>query len=133
MDQRFPDEFEEALRLAASESVPLHEAEAQVFGLTHAELGRHVAQKWNFPDEIVAAIGDHHGPGARGDWSALPAVVHVADVLARRAGLGLGRRQPELDDGALELLGRDAAEIEQLEEPFAEAYGQANVFEELAV
>jgi putative nucleotidyltransferase with HDIG domain len=133
MDQRFPEEFEEALRLAASEDCPLHEAEAQVFGLTHAELGRHVAQKWNFPDEIIAAIGDHHGPGPRGEWTAMPAVVHVADVLARRAGLALGGRPPELDEGALVLLGREAEEIEQLEKPFAEAYGQANVFEELAV
>ncbi len=133
MDQHFPEEFEEALALADAENKPLLQAEEQIFGLTHAEIGRHVAQKWSFPDEIVAAIRGHHGPGPDDDWQDLAALVHVADVLAHREKLAVGEWEPELDARALSHLGRSAEAVDELREQFLEEYKRSNVFEGLIV
>jgi HD-like signal output (HDOD) protein len=32
-------------------------------GMNHAEIGARVAEKWNFPESLVAAIRYHHEPG----------------------------------------------------------------------
>ena len=56
LDHYFDEEFEQALRAAAAEQSPLLEAELKVFGMTHAEVGMLIAQKWNFPEEVTAAI-----------------------------------------------------------------------------
>ncbi|MCK4304452.1 MAG: HDOD domain-containing protein [Candidatus Eisenbacteria sp.] len=131
MDQYFPEEFEEALVLADLEGKALLETEMQIFGLTHAEIGRHVARKWSFPDGIVNGIGDHHGPATEGEWEALAALVHVADVMVRRAGLALGQWQADLSEDALRVLGHSEEDAEALSEAFMEEYQRSNVFEDL--
>ncbi len=73
MDQYFPAEFAEAVRMVNSEGMALTATEDRVFGLTHADIGRHVAQKWKFPGAIVSAIGDHHGPRPDTEWGELAA------------------------------------------------------------
>lgn len=131
LDQHFPEEFDKVVTLARAEQLSLTEAEERIFGLTHADIGRHVAQKWQFPDNIVAAIGDHHGPRGDGGWTNLAALVHTGDVIARWSGLAVGEWQPELDAEALNALGRNAEEIQELVEPALEEYRRANVFEGL--
>ncbi|MBN2232196.1 MAG: HDOD domain-containing protein, partial [Deltaproteobacteria bacterium] len=65
------------------------EAEREVLGFDHAEIGGRLAESWQFPESIVAAIRFHHEPG-----SALPAVrqpaelVSLADSLALMVGYG---------------------------------------------
>ncbi len=134
MDQYFPDEFEKALALADWDAIPLTQAEERVFdGFTHADIGRHVAQKWKFPDDIVSGIGGHHGPGEQGSWGNLAAVVHIADVMAHRAGLAVGTWQPELDEAALEAIGRSEEQVEELNEMFLEEYKRSDIFRGLIV
>ncbi|HPX17893.1 MAG: HDOD domain-containing protein [Pseudomonadota bacterium] len=41
---------------------PGEELERQTFSLSHTELGKTVAMKWNFPQEIVEIISSHHRP-----------------------------------------------------------------------
>jgi HD-like signal output (HDOD) protein len=36
------------------------EAEDLILGSTHAEIGAWIAEKWNFPDNIVESIRNHH-------------------------------------------------------------------------
>lgn len=129
MDQHFPEEFAETLARSRSGPCSLIEAEEQVFGLTHAAVGAHVARKWKLPEGVISGIADHHGPGAERAWSLHAALVHAADVMARRAGLAVGTWEMELDPGALAVLGREAAELDALGEPFREEYERSNVFE----
>lgn len=61
----------------------IHElaAEEGEMGLSHAEMGAYVAERWNLPEEIVDALLHHHLPGKARDM-ALSASVHMADALA---------------------------------------------------
>lgn len=53
-------EFQRALEIAEDEAVPLHEAEAWVFGAGHEEVGAYLLQLWGLPDGVVEAVMYHH-------------------------------------------------------------------------
>jgi len=81
-----PELETQALQLARSEGMPLHEAEQQLFGVTHAEVGAVVARQWNFPANFAQAIADHHRPvAATADrWLSFSGLVHLANEMAHR-------------------------------------------------
>ncbi len=55
-------------------------------GLSHAEMGAYVAERWNLPSTIVDALQCHHLPGKAKD-TALAVSVHLADVIAHTGGI----------------------------------------------
>ena len=91
LDRFFHERYAEAARLAAETPCLIREAEAALFSVNHTEVGRWLAERWRFPAAIVEPIAFHHRPVAAGpDHRMLTAVVHVADILARNAGIGSG-------------------------------------------
>ncbi|MEJ5363975.1 MAG: HDOD domain-containing protein [Desulfosoma sp.] len=70
--------------------------EKDAFGFDHAEVGRLLAAKWRFPEEIVEAIGCHHRPGAAKFMPALTVIVHLANAFCHKLELGPTKR-PDLD------------------------------------
>jgi putative nucleotidyltransferase with HDIG domain len=63
------------------------DAERAVLGIDHAEVGRLIAQQWNFAPAIVDAIRQHHAPGCTGGQVTLTGIAHVADAIAHALGL----------------------------------------------
>jgi len=60
----------------------LSEAEIEAFGIDHAEVGFHMAERWNLPAYIVTAIGNHHRCGAENDEPLYQNIVSLAVLLA---------------------------------------------------
>jgi HD-like signal output (HDOD) protein len=79
------------LLAAARQGQQLQAVELDVLGFTHAELGALLAKRWSYPAQLVAAIGQHDldEPSDR-----LAAVVHVADLMIREAGVGIEAPSP---------------------------------------
>jgi putative nucleotidyltransferase with HDIG domain len=78
----FRDEFSQALQDAQENSLPLHEAETRIIGVSHAEVGAHLMSLWGLPDSIQEAIALHHRPGLWGDTTLSPlTAVHIANAL----------------------------------------------------
>ncbi len=50
-------------------------------GISHAEMGAYVAERWNLPEAIVDALLSHHLPSKAHD-TGLAVTVHLADVIA---------------------------------------------------
>lgn len=73
-------------------------AERDLLGFDHAEAGAAVAEAWNFPADLVAAIAGHHRPAPAGS---LTAVVRAANLLAAAHGHAAGA--PEVPEGELAL------------------------------
>lgn len=67
---------------------PLWEVEQERLGVDHAALGGRLAEIWNLPGDLHAAIEHHHLPG-EGAIDPLVACVHAADMLCRQEGLGM--------------------------------------------
>src|SRR5581483_6985035 len=91
-----PKEFHEALRLAQAEHIPLHEAEQKILGLTHADTGKTVAEKWHLTPDLLSSVTFHHNPQNAPSHRDLVALVALSDLLCRMGGIGYGydeRRQ----------------------------------------
>jgi putative nucleotidyltransferase with HDIG domain len=55
-------ELNKAMELAAAQNIPLHVAESQVMGASHAEIGAYLLGIWGFPYPIIEAVAHHHRP-----------------------------------------------------------------------
>ncbi|MGB7328694.1 MAG: response regulator [Rubripirellula sp.] len=76
--------FRLALELADQESIPLWQAELNVFGTTHAAVGAHLLGLWGLPNPIVEAVAFHHQPSGTNSESggfAPVTAVHVANAI----------------------------------------------------
>ena len=58
----FHEEFLQCLEVAVKDSIPLFQAERNIFGADHAEVGAWLAKRWNMTEEIAAAVRFHHQP-----------------------------------------------------------------------
>ncbi|HUG09385.1 MAG TPA: HDOD domain-containing protein [Opitutaceae bacterium] len=87
----FPAKFSEAIQLARTESIPMHEAEKRIFGVDHAEIASHLLAVWGLPSSIVAAVSLHHAPIAPAEFQLTPLViVHFADAIENESGSVFG-------------------------------------------
>jgi len=55
-----PAQFEELVKTAKAEKVPLYKVEREILKTDHAELGALMAHEWKLPEPICAAIKYHH-------------------------------------------------------------------------
>ena len=98
---------------AMSRGVPFQQAEREVLGTDHAEMGARVLQKWSFPDALVNGARWHHDPDAADPQDPLIDIVHVADVLCLTLGFGIGREglEYQASEGAMERLGIESDQL----------------------
>jgi putative nucleotidyltransferase with HDIG domain len=87
MGETVYDSFAEISRLVDSGKYSFLEAEESVIGINHAALGGKVAEKWNFPADIVEAIAFHHRPDLleKSD-NTIAWLVYLADQICLFAG-----------------------------------------------
>jgi len=85
-----PKEFALAYTKASSTHVPLAEAEKEVLGISHTEVGGMLAKKWHMPSDLHQVITWHHDPEKATGHQALVALVSLADLLCRMSGVGYG-------------------------------------------
>lgn len=57
---RIPELFAQALEISRRSKKPLHEAEREVIGATHAEVGAYLLGAWGLPYSIVEPVAFHH-------------------------------------------------------------------------
>jgi len=77
----WPEKANEVERRVKEQSCPESEAEKQVIGVTHAEVGAYLLCLWGLKDVIVELILNHHTPALYRQPSPLMALLHVADYL----------------------------------------------------
>jgi len=88
-DQFFPDDFKDILRKSKNERKGLAVVECEILGYNHAEIGKTIADHWNYPQELVTAIGYHHNPGGVDqEFSKIVSTLYVADYLCQKNGIG---------------------------------------------
>ncbi len=64
------------------------DSELDYFGINHQELGKTLAEKWNFPNSISTAIAYHHLPDSTKDHRLLTSAVHIADIICHALNVG---------------------------------------------
>lgn len=73
----------------------LEEAEREILGATHSEIGAALARHWKISDALLAVIEEHHDPNIAGDHAQLVLAVYVANIAANMNNYGLPGDAPE--------------------------------------
>lgn len=97
---------EESLRKAferyAASDAPLVECEREFLGTDHCEVGRALALKWLFPQEIADVVARHHDPiDEPAAVASLCGVIQAADYVASVCGGGEAESRIEEPEGAV--------------------------------
>lgn len=112
--------YQEVLKESVAKSEPLSAVERRILGTTHSELGGMLAEKWNFPEPLIAMI-KNHDPIPEGMDSSGVFCAHVADVVANQIGDdAVTGVVDEIDPRALAWLGYNEEQMEQLKASTAE-------------
>lgn len=100
-------------------------AEREVLGFDHAHLTASLCENWNFPPAQSQAIRYHHYP-ARSQANLLSYALHVIDALsAMHISPADGTDvAPPLEEGALDFLGIELAELTEMMEEVAVSVDQ---------
>ena len=93
---RFPEEFglflnqlQQQNKSGGSDTPPL-ELEDKILGISHHQLGKWTAERWNFPENIINAVWLHHQPTTSftKKTDRLPAIIRFADAFCNIHHLG---------------------------------------------
>lgn len=84
LSRYFESEYKRIVEVARETELTFLEAEESILGVTHAQVGGWLAERWNLPDHLIEAVAKHHTPGEAALNTDLVALIHCADVLAHR-------------------------------------------------
>jgi putative nucleotidyltransferase with HDIG domain len=84
--QFLAEEFRAALAMSAEKQISLHEAEIATIGVDHGFVGALLAKRWQFPEELINCIRDHHNYEAAP--TAMMDCLRAADQIARLRAIG---------------------------------------------
>ena len=97
LDQSIVSAYPLFYRKLFEEEENFSDAENEILGLDHAQVGNKLARKWLFPESLCDIIRHHHRPEKATRYLELAHVVYLADLLMSRfhSGLELERLDTE--------------------------------------
>ena len=127
MLSRVPDLARLALQRASDGHETLHEAEREVIGCDHAEVGRVLLEQWKLPEVLCETVGCHHNIAAAEEARLDAAIVHLATVIASRAELPIDHEGPlpQVDPLAWELTALDESVLDEISEEAAPMFAES--------
>ncbi|MFW8601704.1 HDOD domain-containing protein [Desulfobacterota bacterium M19] len=112
----FSKEYRAVNQLMAERGIAMREAEMEIMGINHAEVGGWLAKNWNLPIRLVEPISCHHTPEQAVNEPISSAVVHFADILIRGMGYGHAgdNKVPMLSKKAWDMLSFDPVDLDEI-------------------
>lgn len=89
-----PDTYATILEMCKENQLPFDQAEMNVMGITHAQVGAYLLGLWGLPDPVVQAVLSHHNLPAESKCPLVSLVVHVSNVLDYQANPPIGLNYP---------------------------------------
>ncbi len=84
--KKLPHAATQTLRYSVANGLPVVDAEQEVMGFDHTELGRLLLQSWKIPPILVDMVSMHHEP-IRAENPIEAAVIHLADIMCHAMGV----------------------------------------------
>ncbi len=105
-------------------------AENEIFGFNHSGVGGLLLKRWSLPPALVNAVEFHHSPDESLTVSRTASIVHVADYLCRRIGIGNSGDTvvPQLNKKAFNLTHLTSGKIKQMSPEITKEFELATGF-----
>ncbi|MEK7724524.1 MAG: HDOD domain-containing protein [Acidobacteriota bacterium] len=81
--------------LLVNDEMEMLQAESNMFGYNHAQIGSLVASRWGLPDGVCHTILNHHDPSQSEQFQVNAHLISVSDTIANAKGFGLRDVQNE--------------------------------------
>jgi len=130
LDRFFSDYYKTVTETVESEEISIEQAEREILGITHADVGGQLATEWKFSKNFLNTILHHHHPRQARRGKRLVAVIHLADHFCRKLEFGSGGDSlvPEIDQAVLDQFSLGDRGLQILEEAITEDLDDANSF-----
>ncbi len=79
LHEHFPQEFLQIIECTSQKNISFLQAEYDVIGLSHQEIGEFLADKWSLPSVLSGVLRFHHRPGYSKENNFLTSILHLAD------------------------------------------------------
>lgn len=88
-------DFEQVVKLVLDRKMTYREAEDEVLGINHTDLGPWLVERWLLPEKIADVISHHHNINEAEDNKNLVAIVRLADLICLYHKLDFGHPEGE--------------------------------------
>lgn len=86
LDQFMHAEFQQILSYTRKQECTFREAEKEILGVSHYQIGGKLLQQWNFPKQVTVQVFRHHTPWQDQDFTEGSFIIFMADILTKIAG-----------------------------------------------
>ena len=130
LDRCFTDYYGGVMDQVQAKDLFIAEAEYNLLGLTHADVGEQLAIEWKFAEKYLYSIALHHNPDRATRYQRIVGLVHMADIMCRKAEFGSGGDNliPDYHPSVLESFALGDRGVAILEETANEELDGANGF-----
>ncbi len=84
----FHSKFPAIQESVQNDNITPSEAERNIIGASHEEIGHFLAEKWNFPVKLSDAVLYHHSPGQSKVDKKFCSIIHLADYMTNKLQIG---------------------------------------------
>lgn len=122
-----PEVSARMMQEARENKMLLHQAERQIVGFDHAEIGGALLEKWKLPERLYQMVRWHHQPSLGENHAETATVIHIADIVAQCLRMGFSGEWfiPVLDKKAWEMSGLTPNMIPTIAKQVEKQYGVA--------
>ena len=80
LSTQFAEPYQHVFDAVETRGITMEDAETEIFGMNHSEVGEALARQWEFPEPLLTIVGKHEGPFSV-ETEGPVHIVHVADAL----------------------------------------------------
>ena len=138
VDQYLHEEMERVIQLTQEREISFADAEKEIMGVNHADIGGQVMENWRIPTPIVVAVKYHHhileeGENRENAHDPIVDIVRLSDIICKREKIGYtgDSIMPEISEGLHSRLNTNQEAIDQLIESSRDEIEKAGIFIEL--
>lgn len=133
LDKYFSEELAEILQHSREEKIAFYQAELEVLGTSHSEIGAYLAETWQLPGKLVNVIAHHHALSLESEHPQLVALIQLADMLATKYqnGEGASAALPPLEPEVWKILKVDPTTLPEWDEDLKEEIERSHELQDL--
>ncbi len=131
LNELFEESYMKAIRAADMKKAKLDDMEKEFIGITHTEVGKMIAEKWNLMDETFECVLHHHDPNMASEKNyKLVTSVHIADIYCNmnQVGFSGSRHVNQIEEHFLESIGINEVFLDGLFDSMSVELDKASVF-----
>ncbi len=110
------------------------EAENEVLGFNHAQLGRELMIQWKLPERMADAIGYHHTPEQHNSSEEFAYLINLADYISHMGTVegNVDKDRFSISEKTLAFFDYDEDQLDALNQQLTEEYTKAETFMKIA-